>query len=361
MKVTRKLIPAVVLLLVSAMMLSTASYAWFSMNKDVTATGMQIEAKSDAQFLIINAGSTFDNSGESLTVISAASRALKPVKNTGTIVVSASKTAVETNANWQYAYSNSVNKSEKYGDYIIVANGKELVDDGTYAAGTNDYGYLGKEEISIGLKTGYGATQTETNLLLKSITLPKVNASGYEVSASGKTVVQNDVGENEIYLADVNANKDASYTPTASTVETSYYTKLNEANKYIAAVESDAGAKKIIADFNAATMIKLATVQDSVFYPASITLGDTKVVATTRSEVTLNAVIVVKQTDATEVVKYIAATDAANANADLGVKATTTGTLITVYYFVNGDSGAVYTNNLANLNGMKVQMTFGVA
>ena len=40
MKNTRKLIPAVVMLLVSAVLMSTASFAWFSMNKQVTATGM---------------------------------------------------------------------------------------------------------------------------------------------------------------------------------------------------------------------------------------------------------------------------------------------------------------------------------
>ena len=38
MKATRKLIPAIALLLVSAVLLSTASYAWFTTNKIVTAS-----------------------------------------------------------------------------------------------------------------------------------------------------------------------------------------------------------------------------------------------------------------------------------------------------------------------------------
>ena len=54
MKMTRKLIPAIAMLLISAVMMSTASFAWFSMNTTVSATGMQIEAKSDQTFLIIS-------------------------------------------------------------------------------------------------------------------------------------------------------------------------------------------------------------------------------------------------------------------------------------------------------------------
>lgn len=62
MKMTRKLIPALVMLLVSAIMLSTASYAWFASNDKVTATGMSVNAKAAQQFLQISAtnGDDFD-------------------------------------------------------------------------------------------------------------------------------------------------------------------------------------------------------------------------------------------------------------------------------------------------------------
>lgn len=53
MKNTRKLIPALAMLLVSAILMTTASFAWFSMNTTVTATGMQVTAKSNATFLLI--------------------------------------------------------------------------------------------------------------------------------------------------------------------------------------------------------------------------------------------------------------------------------------------------------------------
>ncbi len=52
----KKLIPAAGMLLLSTAMLATSTYAWFSMNKQVTATGMQITAKSDSTYLLINTG-----------------------------------------------------------------------------------------------------------------------------------------------------------------------------------------------------------------------------------------------------------------------------------------------------------------
>lgn len=55
MKMTRKLIPALVMLLVSAIMLSTASFAWFASNDKVTATDMSVTANSAQQFLQISA------------------------------------------------------------------------------------------------------------------------------------------------------------------------------------------------------------------------------------------------------------------------------------------------------------------
>lgn len=52
MKKFKKLIPALCMLLVSAVMLGSTTFAWFSMNNTVTATGMEIEAKVPTQLLI---------------------------------------------------------------------------------------------------------------------------------------------------------------------------------------------------------------------------------------------------------------------------------------------------------------------
>ena len=48
----KKLIPAIVLLLVSALLMATASYAWFSINTTVTATNMKVEATTSKNLVI---------------------------------------------------------------------------------------------------------------------------------------------------------------------------------------------------------------------------------------------------------------------------------------------------------------------
>ena len=62
MKHTKKLIPAIGMLLLSASMLVTSTFAWFSMNTTVEATGMQVSAVTDQVFLqIVKDGGTFQN------------------------------------------------------------------------------------------------------------------------------------------------------------------------------------------------------------------------------------------------------------------------------------------------------------
>ncbi len=63
MKKFRKLIPAFVLLLISTAIMSSATFAWFSMNTTVEATGMQVTAKSNNTFLLIGSGED-DTAGE---------------------------------------------------------------------------------------------------------------------------------------------------------------------------------------------------------------------------------------------------------------------------------------------------------
>ncbi len=56
MKKSLKLIPAIVMLLISAILVSTSTFAWFSMNTTVRVTGMQVTAKSSNTFLLIGTG-----------------------------------------------------------------------------------------------------------------------------------------------------------------------------------------------------------------------------------------------------------------------------------------------------------------
>lgn len=54
MKKFKKLIPALCMLLVSAVMLGTTTFAWFSMNDKANVTGMQITAKTNDTYLLIS-------------------------------------------------------------------------------------------------------------------------------------------------------------------------------------------------------------------------------------------------------------------------------------------------------------------
>ena len=80
MKTTRKFIPALVMLIVSAIMLSTASYAWLASNTEVSAGPMTVKANTDVVFLqISNDNSTWDRSAAAKKSIGATDDGLELV------------------------------------------------------------------------------------------------------------------------------------------------------------------------------------------------------------------------------------------------------------------------------------------
>lgn len=58
MKKFKKVVPALCALLVSAVMLGSSTYAWFSMNTRVTAQGMQVTAQSNSTYLVVGNSAT---------------------------------------------------------------------------------------------------------------------------------------------------------------------------------------------------------------------------------------------------------------------------------------------------------------
>lgn len=76
----KKLIPAIVMLLVSAVVLSTASYAWFTTTEKATATGMQVTANAPSSILIRETGTTTFGSYVTLTAANA-QKVLKPASS----------------------------------------------------------------------------------------------------------------------------------------------------------------------------------------------------------------------------------------------------------------------------------------
>ncbi len=113
---TRKLIPALAMLLISAVLMSTASFAWFSMNKTVTAKGMAVTAKADQTFLVIsNEANKTDNTSIEATASNASAElfpaAFGSISTNGTIT-------------WQTAYSDDINSSTAVtGSLTNIASG----------------------------------------------------------------------------------------------------------------------------------------------------------------------------------------------------------------------------------------------
>ncbi len=123
MKKFKKLIPALCMLLVSAVMLGSTTFAWFSMNTTVTASNMQVQAKADQVYLQIKEKTgTFTPNGNHTSVPSTvAKKSLLPTN----VYKTFDETAPETFTGgkdfvWVSNYSIDADKSDKAGSYTNV-------------------------------------------------------------------------------------------------------------------------------------------------------------------------------------------------------------------------------------------------
>ena len=84
MKATRKLIPALAMLLVAAVVMSSASYAWFTMSRQVTAQGMNVTVTAPNN-LMIKEFNADDSTYAELTELTASNIVLVPASSTSGI------------------------------------------------------------------------------------------------------------------------------------------------------------------------------------------------------------------------------------------------------------------------------------
>ncbi len=99
MKIKAKILPAIAMLLVAVLSLSSATYAWFSMNRVVTATNLQVKAKASDSLVISNALAV----GTSVThAFTTAVSELIPATHSDTYVSSATASAVNTTTGLKY-------------------------------------------------------------------------------------------------------------------------------------------------------------------------------------------------------------------------------------------------------------------
>lgn len=177
MKATKKIIPALVMLLVSAVLLSTASYAWFSMNTKVTATGMKVKAKSDAIFLEIKGSEDSDYSIEGTNSLDAE---LYPVAHDDFSALA----DVTILNNWYYRYNDNAGDADS-----------SMTDKAYISAFTN---YVA--ETSYFVRLHDGSAETGYDLYVSGITIPEntgitviiAGADGYkEFSETAESIAFN--------------------------------------------------------------------------------------------------------------------------------------------------------------------------
>lgn len=96
---TRKLVASIALLAISATSLFGSTYAWFTMNKEVSVANMQVQAKADQGLLINEVATAGDSHWDELAT----------TNQNGGIQLHATSTANTTS--WFYAYSTKSNNA----------------------------------------------------------------------------------------------------------------------------------------------------------------------------------------------------------------------------------------------------------
>lgn len=174
----KKIIPALCMLVVSAIMAVSTTYAWFSMNNTVKATGMEVTAKSNAEYFVISNNSTL-GTDISLTLTSASSGGVNDDK---TSVYPCAK-ATSTNA---------ADLSLTVGDWY-TANSTKVDDAASLVNGTNadatnikkiDSGDLSKYQLTYEFYVGF----TSDSVGMTNGTLT-VKATNYTNLANGTSAV----------------------------------------------------------------------------------------------------------------------------------------------------------------------------
>lgn len=171
MKKTKVIVPALGILLLSTAASVTGTVAWFSSNSNVDATGMNVKARTDSNFLVICLGNEFNSSVTTTSVASSGDVSLSPVAPIKANVTT--DTAAKTAANWQYAYSADPNDYQK---------------EGGYTACTSLTNYVASESFAIGLTATSGQATTSTNLMME-VTLPADTGISCVVALNGGNVI----------------------------------------------------------------------------------------------------------------------------------------------------------------------------
>lgn len=155
----KKLVPAICMLLVSAVLMGTSTYAWFSMNTSVTAKGMSVKASTDNAYLIISAGTTLSGSEKEASG-SLSNVALKPVTVANDVTLSSDN--IWEVSSWGTATSGNPNDAATSAPVTVLPERTNL---GTYIA---------KQSFMVGIVENSGTAAND--LRLDSLAISNANA-----------------------------------------------------------------------------------------------------------------------------------------------------------------------------------------
>lgn len=176
----KKLFPAICMTLVAAAMFATSTFAWFSMNTTVTATGMQVTAKSDTKFLqIVNSTGSFSASEAQISATATNDkkevRPTTAVKTIADDALTALDNATTASAiKWAEAFSDDPAVSTATSTYTDVTAKATATDS------TNVYTLINDFKVRLNPNTG---GKTATNLAVSGVTITATNSKDYLKSA----------------------------------------------------------------------------------------------------------------------------------------------------------------------------------
>ena len=172
MKKFKKLIPALCMLLISAVLMGTSTYAWFSMNTTVKAEGMQVNAKTTSEFLQIVAGNSDasfkDDEAQTTATADNASATLKPIAVAKAVTADAltalDATATVAEIKWAEAFSKDPASSTKATNYNEIQS-------------TNLSGYALINSFMVRMNPKTGVTESVNALKITNVAVTSTNGT----------------------------------------------------------------------------------------------------------------------------------------------------------------------------------------
>lgn len=224
----KKIIPALCMLLVSAVMLGGTTFAWFSINKSVTAGGMSVTAKSDTTYLMISKAkndAAVNPFGTSVTF--SGKKEVLPCAYTTEDLMESEVKKVDAN-NWYTAVSGSSNSATanvsgyKKVDLATDADTYFLVSTVYLKLSDESIDYTGKLTVSFTRSSGDAAVKAMVMVGDEQIRLDSASGEASEQTANNVTIKKGGAADADalevkiyVYIDGTSTNVNTNYFNTA--------------------------------------------------------------------------------------------------------------------------------------------------